>query len=417
MPLTPPPSERLLRLTLCDPQSRARELELDFRIFDTPIAHRWSEVVVFLSERAGHLYNPERFYHFANDPKGTDEWLHGEIERCIDGVNRHAPGFVDIRPTAALEQNVMNELHERFAHGVEDLQQGETIARLWRSEESIGALLGLAKDAEGLGEVRERFRAHTGLELEGLTFDGMLDALDDHPDAGLLIQMLTTSFEPASPYLTDMNVAIHRWEDLGTIRRCIADGQETWKYFSLNYYPGRCIKMRDEDYQYFTIQDVFGRVYLEDMTAGKCIWDVYRDQDDVIIDEHYKTLDYYWGDVRFYFGPSHDDAFTEERMRGFWEWFDADEERLNKIGFHRDDPKMTIGTLPVADLEPRGALAGLDAKEIVARIGQHQRMLRACIVDEDGETIRESRFLDRFGGWKSTLRTFGADADGAGDFE
>ena len=410
-------SDRLLRVTLSDPQERQRELDLHFRIFDTPIARRWSEVVVFLSARSACLHHPERFYNFPGDPKASKEWIHGEIERCIEGVHRFSPGFVDVRPSLAMEQPVLNELHERFAHGVDDLVETRTVVDLSRSPRPIAAWRSRVRDPEALAEACARVRAHCGRDAEAMSFPEMLGVLDDHPAAGEVIAGFVDAFEPEGRYFQDMNIAIHRWEDFCAVQAHQARYGESWKSFSINYYPNRCIEMRSEDYPHFTIQQLFGRVYLEDMTAGKCIWDVYRDQDEAVADEHFKTLGYYWGDARFYFGPDQDDELVEAQLAEFWKWFAANETRLGDLGFFRDDPELTVGALPVADLEPRGPLAGLDPTGIVEAVSRHQRVEAVAVVGEDGEPLRSSPFVQRFGGWRDVFRAFGPKAESAGRYE
>jgi hypothetical protein len=410
-------SERLLRITLCDPSRPEHELDVDFRIFDSPIARRWSDVIVFLAEGNSYLYDPERFYNFPNDTKTSQEWLYGELNRLIADINQFVPGHVDISLSPDMGQEVMNELHERFADGLEDLVDVDAIEALKRDDAPLGAARALIRNPPSWQRFVNAVREHSGLDAEAHSFRKVFASISDHPRLGEVAWQFYSALNPVGAPLEALNKAIHRWEDQCAARLHEATtGEECWKYIGVNFFPFACIRMRDEDFKHFTIEDRFGRVYLDDMTAGKCIWDVYRDRDEHVVDEHYKSLGYYWGDMRIYFGRSHTAELTGQRLEKFWEWFGENEALLAARGFKRDDPRMTIGSVPVADFEPRGVLAGLDAAAVVRTIGDYQRVKSVCIVNDQGERVRESGFSTRFQRWDSVLTTFGETATSAGDY-
>jgi len=384
-------SDRWLRLTLSDPADANRELNVDFRIYDTPIAQRWSDVIVVLRESNASINDPERFYNFPNDPKVTAEWIREELQRCVDGVNRWHPGFIDIALKPELDQAQMNLLHEYFVNGVRDLQNLEG-RRLLSAREPLAVVRPLVKDLERWERFCAAFLQYTGRHAEALGFDEIIALFTGHPEFGYYVQSLGYSLEPAIPHLLRLNVAIHRWEDRGAAVAHETQFGKAWKYYVMSFFPLKRRPMLDEDYQHFTIRDVFGEVYIDDVSEGKCIWDVYRDGDTELTDEHYKSLGKYWGNARFYFGPTHSEALSRQRLAEFWTWFDANELSLNKLGFHRDDPKMmTLGAVPVAKIDPRDALAGLDEDAIVDAISRHQYMKRFAIIDDHGRVIHSSR--------------------------
>jgi hypothetical protein len=407
---TEPYSTRRLRLTLCDPNEPAHELDLDFRVFDTPIASRWADIVVFFSVCGAHIYDPERFYHYPNDPKETDAWLVQELKRCVDGINRFRPGHIDIEINDSMDQAKLNELHERFAHGTAldyvTYEHGQPTIR----------------NHDAWERCRGAVRAFGALDLQPstprMTF---VEAIARHPSFGIVFQDFTESYFPELLYLLSLNKAIHRREELTAYRVALARGGSARHHFEVNFAPHAVVRMHREDLTGFTLAKSFGRVYLADMLPGKCIWDVYRDKDEHIIDDHFKNFAYYMADFNVYMGRPTTPNWETYSMRDFWRWFTKNEARLNRAGFFRDKPEeMTIGTMPVADLDRRGLLEGKDDAAIVELVGQYQMMKRVAIVDDDGteggKIANRSRFFDLYPTWSEVLARIGGSAEDAGTY-
>ena len=72
--------------------------------------------------------------------------------------------------------------------------------------------------------------------------------------------------------------------------------------------------MGKEDLKYFTVAETFGGVYLADPLAGKTVLDVYRDGDQNIVDEHFKTLTFYCADFEVTMGPTTTPEALEEKL-------------------------------------------------------------------------------------------------------
>jgi hypothetical protein len=395
---------QLLRMTLCDPNQRERELDVHFRIFDTRIARHWADLMVFLTQRHALIPDPERFYNFPNDPKASSEWIRAELRSCLQGLAPLVAASTDHELDGELTQSEMNRLHEVFVDGCRDLSSN--VEAMLRGGARFGEVKALVADRTYWESVHDIVLKHTGLDAASMTYLEIIRAMDGSPEVCRVLLNLWFVMAPASPYLERLNIAIHRWEDWCSVRAREAQRQEGWKYQVVTFFPCRSFGMTTEDCKAFTIRDVFGRLYLDDITEGKSIWDVYRDKDDIIVGEHYKSLAYFWGNFRVYYGPTHTESEVEAKLASFWRWFEANGPFLDEVGFRRDDPRMTIGSLPVADLEPRGVLAGLGRQEIVDLVARHQHVKRVAVVADDGTAIRDSLLISRFGGWSALLDEF-----------
>jgi hypothetical protein len=119
--------------------------------------------------------------------------------------------------------------------------------------------------------------------------------------------------------------------------------------------------LKSEDYRQFTLGKVHGHVYLNYCEVGKPLWDVFKDDDDVIGDGNIRPLRWYSGSFRIWFG---EDRRHEDQLARFNEWFDRNRRRMNALGFVQDSPDLSLGEIPVA------ALAG-ERDDLVRRIGAH----------------------------------------------
>ena len=379
-------SDKVLQLVLCDPQDHSKELSLNFRIFDIRVAHLWADILGFLHHRGAAVRTPDRFYNFEGDPKGDPNWIKQELNACVDAINRLYPGYIDYEMPVEINQTAMNKLHEYFVDGCYELGISKQLTFLQKGV-YLSDLESKVQHQDHWHSFLNQFSLHTQKNAKDLNLLECIDLLNFHPQCGAILGEFYSAFDPAKPYLHRLNEAIHRWEDRCAVLAAMNRGAEGWRYFVANFDPTCWLPLEDEDYQYFTIQNKFGRVYLDDLFPGKCIWDVYRDKDEIIVGEHYKNLDYFWGDCSFYMGPSHSDEMTQKNMDGFWAWFDSKRDFLASIGFYRDNPKMTIGRLPVADLDLTGDLQGMQRAEINKLVSQHQYIKSLNVYYDGGEEV------------------------------
>jgi hypothetical protein len=184
---------------------------------------------------------------------------------------------------------------------------------------------------------------------------------------------------PVQRALDDLNLAIHRYEylDRHETIQALPQFAVTFDYRRPRYL------LADEDYLEFTGKGVFGGWYINHCDVGKPLWDVFKDDDEVVGDANIAPLRYYSGDALVQFGvPTDGYAEYERRRAEFARWWDVNAERLARLGFTKDDPRNAIGSIPVADLDRGyGAIADLSEDAIVDRIGLHQYLARVVCRD------------------------------------
>lgn len=142
--------------------------------------------------------------------------------------------------------------------------------------------------------------------------------------------------------ISDYNVLIHRLEDKNKKPRIVI----TFKNRSRHL-------LSDNDFDYFSTNSNFGEVYVNYCEVGKPLWDVFKDNDDVVGDHNIRPLKYYSADMSIFFGTSSMDS----RMHLFDQWWHRNENFLNSLGFHKKDKKLAIGHLPVAKMVKDPALS------------------------------------------------------------
>lgn len=142
--------------------------------------------------------------------------------------------------------------------------------------------------------------------------------------------------------ITDYNVLIHRLEDINNEPRIVITFKNRLRHL-----------LSDIDYDYFSTNRNFGEVYVNYCEVGKPLWDVFKDNDDVVGDDNIRPLKYYSADMSISFGTSS----MNSRMHLFDQWWHRNENFLNSLGFHRGDKKLAIGHLPVAKMVKDPALS------------------------------------------------------------
>jgi hypothetical protein len=182
-------------------------------------------------------------------------------------------------------------------------------------------------------------------------------------------------YQQASPEvqlaLEDYNVLIHRYEDYKWAQVLREGGKVPLAKFILNLDEER-FPLADEDYEHFTTEKVFGRYYLNYCEVGKPLLDFYADRDEIVGENNIVPLRYFSSNALIeFFHPSAVEDY-KVFINEFHEWWLNNEERLEKLGFKRNDPKNSIGLIPLADLDrDRGMIKGLSEMEILELIGQY----------------------------------------------
>jgi hypothetical protein len=140
--------------------------------------------------------------------------------------------------------------------------------------------------------------------------------------------------------IDELNILIHRWEYLnsfgiGNGRRCVFD-------FYSSRYP-----LEDKDYYEFKLAKNFAELYINYCEVGKPLQDVWKDKDVIIGEDNIRPLKYYSADFGVKFKQTSKEK-EQQDLKSFFEWFDRNENFLNNLGFYKNDPKISLGYIPVA---------------------------------------------------------------------
>lgn len=133
--------------------------------------------------------------------------------------------------------------------------------------------------------------------------------------------------------------------------------------------------LADEDYEYFTLHRNFGEVYINYCEVGKPLYDVYKDNDDIVGDDNIRPLKWYSPDFTAYYFNRPKET-VENFLQGMDLWWDQHNDQLAALGFTKGDPKNAIGNIPVAMIE-----SSLTAKEIVLALSEYNNIDRVEIYD------------------------------------
>lgn len=132
--------------------------------------------------------------------------------------------------------------------------------------------------------------------------------------------------------------------------------------------------LADEDYEYFTLHRKFGEVYINYCEVGKPLYDVYKDDDDIVGEDNIRPLRWYSPDFTAYYFNRPIDT-VEQFLKGMDEWWDRNNNYLSALGFTKGDPKNAIGNIPVAMIDTE-----LNSNEIVNNLCIYNKIDRVEII-------------------------------------
>jgi hypothetical protein len=144
--------------------------------------------------------------------------------------------------------------------------------------------------------------------------------------------------------LADLNLLVHRCES-------IARGAEprhvvTW------YGLPKTETLADEDYQLFDTDIAFGTVYLNYVEIGKTLEDLAVDNDQYISDDAFQPFYHYSADFNVKFWTRQ----TGQIDSIIKEYYDKHSDFFASRNLMWGDPKLSIGAIPLADLDSDPAL-------------------------------------------------------------
>lgn len=130
--------------------------------------------------------------------------------------------------------------------------------------------------------------------------------------------------------------------------------------------------LMENDYQHFTLMKTFGEVYINYCEVGKPLYDVYKDNDDIVGEDNIRPLRYYSADFAVHF-HSRSKQNVDDFLTGMSKWWDKNDNYLKALGFKKNDPKNAIGNIPVAKIIPNG-LENHEIVDEIAKIGVVDRV-------------------------------------------
>jgi len=105
--------------------------------------------------------------------------------------------------------------------------------------------------------------------------------------------------------------------------------------------------------------------------VGKPLWDVFKDNDDIVGEDNIRPLKYYSADFNITF---HNNSPGKNKMQEFRDWFIRNENYLGNIGISRDS-MLSLGDIPVAELD-----RGQGSEEEILDKMQNMRMVKEIVI-------------------------------------
>lgn len=164
-----------------------------------------------------------------------------------------------------------------------------------------------------------------------------------------------TYFTNAPKYVRDhidrYNVLIHKIEAFESgIKRMVIRSRARKR-----------LMLDSNDYDKFTTDLKFGTAYINYCHVGKPLYDVFKDNDDIVGEHNIIPQSKYSSDMCILFSD------VSYNVIDFFDWFDKKSNWLNSLGFNKDDPKIALGMIPVADL-----IISTDRQSILDMISCHK---------------------------------------------
>lgn len=284
------------------------EYALEYQVYNTDIAHRWSQLLEHQCCNDNQIYEKDRFYNFP-DNTWSEEHIVNELNACIEQLNTANANIVE-RAEVGMSQHTLNVLHHHF----ENLRGGV-----------------LSPGSFWVGANRE-----------------------------------------AKAALERYNVLIHRAENFyNTGAR-----EQHFPRVVCRFNNRERIPLEDADYEHFTLAKNFGEVYINYCEVGKPLYDVFKDNDDVVGEDNIRPLRYYAPDFALYF--HHTQPYKVDQFLADMEaWWDRNDNYLKALGFSKGDPKNAIGYIPVAALTEIH-----DIDDVISKLIEHQNIDRVEIVND-----------------------------------
>ena len=166
-------------------------------------------------------------------------------------------------------------------------------------------------------------------------YHGLYDAQDNN-------EFYTNAPKDVQYALGQLNIYIHRLESIDSYARFVCT-------FSSDGRPR--IPFAPADYKHFTMQEVWGGLYINYCEIGKTLADMYRDNDEHIGNEAFIPQQYFKSDfnVKFTHHTPKEYAEVEQNVIAYYE------KNLEKfVALGHVDPKFALGSIQVGQLSLPG---------------------------------------------------------------
>ena len=107
-----------------------------------------------------------------------------------------------------------------------------------------------------------------------------------------------------------------------------------------------------QSYSAFTTKKHFGYCYANYPHVGRHILEMYNARDEHAHDEDILPQHKIAGDFYLWFGNNTPESYDMERMQNIQQWFYTNNLQ-DKLGMSWGDPRLAIGWLPVAEIDPK----------------------------------------------------------------
>jgi hypothetical protein len=211
------------------------------------------------------------------------------------------------------------------------------------NEEKIVNKLNACIDCLNTPKIMIEHRAYVGMSQENLNhlhhyFENLRGGINSPAEFWL------NSSTTAKKVLEQYNVLIHRAEDFYSQKNLNLEPRVVCTFQNKKRY-----ELSDDDYKNFTLVKNFGEVYINYCEVGKSLYDLYRDNDDVIGEDNIRPLRCYSADFKIHFHTT-TQQHADNILNKMNKWWHTNHNYLSSLGFYQNNPKNSIGNIPVAKI-------------------------------------------------------------------
>tara|TARA_Y100000310_G_scaffold336388_1_gene420779 strand:+ start:1900 stop:3054 length:1155 start_codon:yes stop_codon:yes gene_type:complete len=343
------------------------EQTIDYFIkpYDKDLSYNWIHALEKILIKNLHLEKNFCFFCWPDDPR-TIEILCDEANQAVQQINK------------------FNASNGWTKHGLKSYHINDTFTR--------GAVQHSA--SEGIGEYKSKEKP--GLQLKHDIMNRLHRYFEDlqGPSWRLSIYYDHADFETKYA-IRQLNLTCHQLESRVTAEWTQAHN-ENWLSQSqvTTFLNAPRYNLKDHHYDDFLINRYdrqFGHVYMHWCQIGKTHIEVFRDEEGKNINEQIcstmNALKYYSGEFDLYWGHTETrknfKPLTDEEI-AFSKW-------LTKNGFDYNDKKLSLGYLPIAEINFEKSFGTTKYDTIWSIMSQHLDIFKIAVVDEN-KTIAECTY-------------------------